>query len=432
METEVINGLLTLKINMIQAVALSVIMYYFGIFLRSKIRFFVKLSIPASAIGGLSIAIVAAFLQYNHILKVQFDSTLQNLLMIMFFCTIGMNATYKLLMNGGLMIVAFLSVCSFLAVLQNVAGVCIAKIFNLNPLLGIVGGSMSMAGGLGTAGTFGSFFENTLGVNSAATAGIACATFGMVAGSAVGGPLAEWIIKRHKVITPRAELNDQAEIDTESQSSEYEEVGDFAQEEGVIPTPSYEEEEDVVSGPRLMRNLAWLLTAMGIGSVLSFYFGKAGIVLPSYLVTMIAAVVIRNIGDVTKIFELDTKTVGMISDVSLAIFVTMAISSLKLCRLMDLALPIIAMLVIQIILVLLVAYFFVYKLLGKNYNSTVMAAGFAGFGLGAMPNALSNMQVVTKEHGYSMKAFLVVPIVGCFLVDFTNAILITFFANILR
>ncbi|MDR2617157.1 MAG: hypothetical protein LBC22_05095 [Endomicrobium sp.] len=432
METEVISGILTVKLNMLQTVALGVVMYYFGVLTRKILPFFVKLSIPASVIGGLTAAILTAFLQTQNIVSLQFDSTLQGLLMIMFFCTIGMNASYKLLMNGGVLILAFWGVCAIAVVLQNLAGIGIAKMFGMHPLLGLICGSVSMIGGLGTAGTFGSFFENSFGVSGAMTAGITCATFGMIAGSALGGPLSEWIIKKHKVITPHSEMHDQVVSNTGDRSSDYEEVGVLAEEEGIISVPSYDEDEDMVSGPHLMRNFSWVLVAMGIGSALSYWFNKVGILLPAYLITMVVAVVFRNVGDLSKMFEIDTKAIGMISDISLAIFVTMAISTLNLRQLSGLALPIFVMLVIQMIIVILIAYFFVFKLLGKNYESTVMSAGFVGFGLGATPNALANMQTLSSKHGTALKAFFVVPVVSAFLIDFTNALLIMFFANLFK
>lgn len=432
METELISGILAVKLNMLQTVALSVSMYYFGVLTRKILPVFVKLSIPASVIGGLTAAIVTAFLQIQNIVSFQFDSTLQDMLMIMFFCTIGMNASYKLLMNGGVLILAFWGICAIAVVLQNLAGISIAKMFGMHPLLGLICGSVSMIGGLGTAGTFGSFFENSFGISGAMTAGITCATFGMIAGSALGGPLSEWIIKKRKVITPHSEMHDQVVSNTGDRSSDYEEVGVLAEEEGIIAVPSYDEDEDMVSGPHLMKNISWVLVAMGIGSVLSYGFNKVGILLPAYLITMVVAVIFRNVGDLSKTFEIDTKAIGMISDISLAIFVTMAIGTLNLRQLSGLALPIFVMLVIQVIIVILIAYFLVFKLLGKDYESTVMSAGFVGFGLGATPNALANMQTLSSKHGTAVKALFIVPVVSAFLIDFTNALLIMFFANLFK
>ena len=222
METEIINGMLTVKLNMLQTVALGIIAYYFGVFVRRRVRIFSSLSIPASAIGGLTVALIAAVLQSKNIISFSFDSTLQNLLMIMFFCTVGMNASYKLLKKGSILVLSFWLICALAVVFQNFVGIEIAKLFGMNPLMGIVSGSMSMIGGLGTVGTFGSFFESVFGVENAMIVGIVCATFGMAAGSAIGGPLAEWIIKKHKIQTPRSQFLKKYENDDNEQSSDYE------------------------------------------------------------------------------------------------------------------------------------------------------------------------------------------------------------------
>lgn len=427
METQMVNGLLTLKVDVIQSAALGAIMYYFGVWVRSKIPILVRLSVPAPAIGGLLVAFLVSFLQANQILGVSFDGTIQGILMVMFFCTVGMNASYKLLLKGGLMIAGFWAVATLVAVLQNVVGISIATVFGLDPLMGIIGGSVTMIGGLGTAGAFGPLFENEYGVSGAAAAGIACATFGMVAGSVLGGPLAEWIIKTHKVKTPHAAVVEGVVKHKEEDDAAYhEEVAVMAEGEYV------EEEEASVTGPHMMKNLAWILIAMGIGSGISLYLKNAGITLPGYLGAMIAAVFIRNIGDATKAYEIDTKAVGMVSDISLALFVTMAINSLKLWQLVDLAVPLIAMMAVQIVMLLIMAYFLVFWLFGRDYDATVMAAGLMGFGLGATPNALVNMQAVSAKYGYAVKAFFVVPIVGAFLIDFTNATAITMMANFFK
>lgn len=434
METTMVNGLYTIKFDMIQAAALGVLVYYVGVWIRNSFPILVKLSVPAPAIGGLPVAFLVAFLQSYHIIGVQFDGTLQNVLMVMFFCTVGMNASYKLLLKGGLMIAAFWLVATFVAVLQNVLGISIASAFGLDPLMGVIAGSVTMIGGLGTAGAFGPEFEKW-GVEGATAAGIACATFGMVAGSLLGGPLAEWIIRVHKIATPKSGLEESQEEkkiiqETTEKVNYHEEVATMVEEKE--PAPHLDEEESLVSGPHLMKNLSFVLIAMGFGAAISLYLKQSGITLPGYLGAMIAAVIIRNIGDLSKAYEVDTKVIGIISDISLAIFVTMAINSLKLWQLIDLALPLLVIVLTQCVFLLCAAYFLVYWLFGRDYDAVVMAAGLMGFGLGATPNALVNMQAVSSKYGYAAKAFFVVPIVGAFLIDFTNASAITIIASFFR
>ncbi|GHS96837.1 sodium/glutamate symporter [Synergistales bacterium] len=432
MEATTVNGVTQLKFDMLQAAALSAVMYYFGVWLRSKVKWLVKLSIPAPAVGGLFVAVAAAVLQSRGIVRFAFDNTLQSVFMICFFCTVGLNASYKLVLKGGLMVAGFWAVAAFVSVIQNLVGIPVAMSFGQNPLMGIIGGSIPMIGGLGTAGAFGALFEDEYGVTGALSAAIACATFGMVAGSVVGGPLGEWILKSHKIVTPNETKKTAIDniIDKATFDTTFEEIGEVARE--TSPVEHFDEDEHKVSGPHLMQNLAWVLIAAGLGSAVSYYLRRAGITLPSYLGAMMVAIVIRNIGDGTSLYSLDSKCVGMIGDIALALFITMAINSLQLVQLADLALPLIVMMAAQVILILVIAYFMVFTLFGRNYDSVVMSSGLCGFGLGATPNALVCMQAITAKYGPSEKAFFVVPIVGAFLVDISNAIVITLMAGFFR
>ncbi|MDR3322571.1 MAG: sodium/glutamate symporter [Synergistaceae bacterium] len=428
MERVFVNGIWQFKFDMLQSAALGAIMYYFGAWLRSKIPALVKYSIPAPAVGGLTVAAITAILQAKGIASFAFDGTLQSVFMICFFCTVGMNASYKLVLRGGLMVIAFWAVSTFVSVLQNAVGIPIAMSFGLEPLMGIIGGSIPMIGGLGTAGAFGALFEDEYGVSGALSAAIACATFGMVAGSIVGGPVGEMIIKIRGIATPSKNSTQKPDIIV-NEEAVLEEVGEFAQ--GWDKEPAAEAEHKV-SGPHLMKNLSWILVAAGFGSAVSYYLKKAGITLPPYLGAMIVAIIIRNTGDKTDWFVIDSKSVGMIGDIALELFITMAINSLQLGQLANLALPLVMMMAAQVVLIVLIAYFLVFMLFGKNYDSTVMASGLIGFGLGATPNALVCMQAITNKYGPSEKAFFVVPIVGAFLVDISNATVIAISTGFFR
>jgi ESS family glutamate:Na+ symporter len=431
MERALVNGIWQFKVDMLQAAALGAIMYYFGVWMRSKIPALVKFSIPAPAVGGLVISVIAAVLQAKGIAKFAFDGTLQSAFMIFFFCTVGLNASYKLVFKGGLMVAAFWGVSAIVSALQNALSIPIAVGFGLNPLMGIIGGSVPMIGGLGTAGAFGALFEDSYGVTGALSAAITCATFGMVAGSVIGGPLGEWILRTHKIITPNEEMRGPFGDVTLLEDSALEEVGEIA-EKAVPSAGKPDEGEHKVSGSHLMKNLAWVLIAAGAGSAVSYYLKKAGITLPNYLGAMFAAIIIRNIGDKSGLYAVDSKCVGMIGDINLALFITMAINALQLWQLVNLALPLVVMMAVQVALIIVIAYFIVFKLFGKNYDSVVMASGLCGFGLGATPNALVCMQAITNKYGQSEKAFFVVPIVGAFLVDISNAAVITLIAGFLR
>ncbi|MDR3280537.1 MAG: sodium/glutamate symporter [Synergistaceae bacterium] len=428
MERILVDGMWQFKFDMLQSAALGAIMYYFGVWMRSRIPALVKYSIPAPAVGGLTVAIITAILQARGVASFAFDGTLQTVFMICFFCTVGMNASYKLVLRGGVMVVAFWGVSTLVSVLQNAVGVPVASAFGLNPLMGIIGGSVPMIGGLGTAGAFGALFEDEYGISGALSAAIACATFGMVAGSIVGGPVGEMIIKIRNLATPNSHVENIPSIDV-NEDAVLEEVGDFAQGRA---KEKEEEGEHKVSGPHLMKNLSWILVAAGFGSAVSYHLKKAGVTLPPYLGAMIVAILIRNIGDKTELFAIDSKSVGMIGDIALELFITMAINSLQLGQLANLALPLVIMMTAQVILIVLIAYFLVFLPFGKNYDSTVMASGLIGFGLGATPNALVCMQAITNKYGPSEKAFFVVPIVGAFLADISNATVIAAITGFLR
>jgi ESS family glutamate:Na+ symporter len=294
--------------------------------------------------------------------------------------------------------------------------------------MGIMGGSVPMIGGLGTAGSFGALFEDSYGVTGALTAAIACATFGMVAGSVIGGPLGERILRTHKIIAPNGRKGGGA-ADAYRDDAVLEEVGEMAEKAAPNQT---KEDEHKVSGTHLMKNLAWVLIAAGFGSAVSYYLKKAGITLPNYLGAMFVAIMIRNVGDMSEWYAVDSKCVGMIGDINLALFITMAINALQLWQLVNLALPLMVMMAAQIALIILTAYFIVFRFFGKDYDAAVMASGLCGFGLGATPNALVCMQAITDKYGPAERAFFVVPIVGAFLVDISNAAVITLMAGFFR
>jgi ESS family glutamate:Na+ symporter len=398
---------------MYQLMALGVIAYYLGVWARNQIPALVRFSIPAPVVGGLPFAIIVAILEHNKILGFEFNGTLQTALMIMFFCTIGMNASITLLKKGTMLIMAFFAIATVGAVLQNILGMGVAEFFGIDPRLGIIGGAVTLTGGLGTAGAFGPIFENELGVKGAAAAGIACATFGMIAGSMTGGPMAEWLIKRNGLKTPK--------------DADY------------VPAAGFEvevaDEDDRMSPKDLLNNLAWVLVAIGIGSIFSYYvvvfFKSIGSnqSFPAYLGAMFAAIIIRNVGDISGKFKIDSKIIDSISDISLAVFISMAIVSMKLAQLINLAGPLITMMILQLIFVLLMAYFMVYLLFGKDYEATVISAGFIGFMMGATSNALVSMQAVSSKYGYAAKAYFIVPIVGAFLIDIPNAFIINYMAS---
>ncbi|CQR71825.1 Sodium/glutamate symport carrier protein [Sporomusa ovata DSM 2662] len=407
MESTIVNGLLILKLNMIQTVALALVVYFLGSFIRHRVPIFMRLSIPAPVIGGLIFAGLSTFLRTQGILGFELDGSMQTALMIMFFCTIGMGASVTLLKKGGMPLIIFFLLAVVLGVLQNVLGIALAKATGIDPMFGIISGAVTLMGGLGTGGAFGPLFEEW-GVQGATTAAIACATFGMVAGSLMGGPFGETLIKKYKIVTP---FKDGIAVD----SVEVE-----------------EEQETGISGDSLIKTLGFILAAMGLGSILSFYLTKAGITLPGYIGAMIMAAVIRNFGDLTKSYEINGNALEIISEISLAVYLTMAINGLKLWELINLALPLLVILIGQIILMALFCWLVVYFIMGRTYDAVHLSVGMVGFGMGATPNALVNMAALTEKYGPSPRALMIVSLVGAFLIDFANALIITGMAGIYR
>lgn len=408
MESKLVNGLLVLKFSMIQTVALAIIVYYLGIAIRRHIPFLVKHSIPAPVVGGLLFASLSTFLRTQGIVGFELDSIMQNNLMIMFFTTIGMGASVLLIKRGGIPLVLFFGLACMLAVCQNVIGILLAKATGIHPLFGIIAGAVTLMGGLGTGGAFGPLFESW-GLSGATTAAIAAATFGMVAGSLMGGPFGEKLIKHYGIQTPASQgiTYDMAEV-------------------------TFQEEEAKVTGAALMNTLAFVLTAMGLGAIVSYYFTQQGATLPPYIGAMIVAAVLRNIGDLSRKFTIDGNALEIISDISLGIYLTMAINGLKLWELFNLAGPLLIILIGQCVLMIFFCWLLVYLIMGRDYEAMMLSVGMVGFGMGATPNALANMQAISRKYGPAPKAYLIVPLVGAFLVDFINALIITGMSSLYR
>jgi ESS family glutamate:Na+ symporter len=408
MEFKMLNGLLIVKLSMIQTVALAIIVYYLGIAIRKRIPFLIKHSIPAPVVGGLLFASLSTFLRTQGIVGFELDSIMQNNLMIMFFTTIGMGASVLLIKHGGLPLVIFFGLACMLAVFQNAIGILLAEATGIHPLFGIIAGAVTLMGGLGTGGAFGPLFESW-GLSGATTAAVAAATFGMVAGSLMGGPFGEKLIKHYRIKTPASQGVTYAMADV-----------------------TFQEEETKVTGASLMSTLAFVLTAMGLGAIVSYYFTQQGATLPPYIGAMLVAALIRNIGDLSKKFSIDTNALEVISDISLGVYLTMAINGLKLWELLNLAGPLLVILIGQCVLMILFCWLCVYLIMGRDYEAMMLSVGMVGFGMGATPNALANMQVISRKYGPAPKAYLIVPLVGAFLVDFVNALIITGMSSLYR
>lgn len=396
-----------INLDIFETMALATVVFYLGLYLRKKIKVLSKYCIPAPVIGGLLFAILVLILRVANIATINLDITLQSIFMTAFFTSVGYTASLKILKKGGLKVGIFLALATLLVVLQDLLGASLANVFGLDPLLGLCTGSIPMVGGHGTAGSFGPLLEE-MGVSGATTVSFASATFGLVMGSFIGGFVAKNLIERKNINTPK-----------------------HSEDHSLPLSDFHEDNKAILCHKRLMSGMAWIFLAMGIGSVISKWIQGLGLTFPSYIGAMIAAAVIRNICDFRKI-ELQDKEIETIGGISLSFFLAMALMGLKLWELLDLALPMLVMLIAQTLLMGIFAYFITFTIMGRDYDAAVFASANCGFGMGATPNAVANMDALTEKFGYAPTPYLVVPIVGCLFIDFVNSAVITLFINILR
>ena len=316
------NGIWVLNINMIQSLALAVVTYYLGVWVKTKVAILERLSMPSPVVGGMILAVILSVLQGCGILLVHFDSTLQTLLMLAFFTTIGMMASVKVVKQGGKLLVGFLIAVSVLAVLQNVLGMSLASLMGLDKHYGILTGAVSMMGGLGTSAAFGPYFEETYGITGGTAVAITSATFGMAAALILGGPFGEWLIRKYKIHTPQPVGEPEPPLHLPSDLQ----ADIVAKEAG--QKPSFTDE--------LMKAGGIVAICMALGGIVSDFLGQI-ITLPAYIGSMIVAAVVRNVIDCTKTVRIDGVGLNAVADISLVLFVTMAVNSLKLAELVNLA-----------------------------------------------------------------------------------------------
>ncbi len=378
-----------IEINQITTVFLAVALFALGSLLINKIGFLKRFCIPAPVVGGLLFAALATILKTTGVLEISLDTSLQSLFMITFFTTIGLGASFKLVKLGGKLLIIYWLACGFLALMQNVIGVSLASLMGIHPLIGMMAGAVSMEGGHGAAAAFGQTLED-LGISSAMTIGAAAATCGLVAGGLIGGPIVKYLVGKYN-LTPDEQESE--EID-------------------------YENKKEQITSESFFTQVLLITFCMAVGTYVGTLFSEAtGFVLPGYVGAMFVAVLVRNIMDKFKPEAINMKSISLIGDVTLGIFLSMALMSIKLWEIADLALPLFIIVFAQVFFIVVFSTFVLFKLLGKNYDAAVMVAGFAGHGLGATPNAMANMSAVVQRFGPSKKAFLVVPIVGAFLID---------------
>ncbi|WP_288263324.1 sodium/glutamate symporter [uncultured Ruminococcus sp.] len=393
-----------ITLDMYQTVAVAVVVLMIGNFLKKKISFLQRFCIPAPVIGGLLFAIFTLILYATGIAVIDFDDTLKEVCMVLFFTSVGFQANLKVLKSGGKALIVFLVLVVALMIGQNFASIGLANVLGLDSLTGMTTGSIPMIGGHGTAGAFGPVLED-FGVSGATTVCTAAATFGLIAGSLMGGPIGNRLIKKHNLLDT---------IKTEDDSF-------------LVEEEEKHERHFSMYAPAVFQ----LIIAVGIGTIVSELLSLTGMTFPIYIGAMIVAAIMRNIGEYTGKITIHMGEINDLGGICLSLFLGIAMITLKLWQLADLALPLVILLAGQAVLMFLFAYFVVYNIMGRDYDAAVIAAGTCGFGMGATPNAMANMQAICDKYAPSVKAYLIIPIVGSLFADFLNSLTITFFINLL-
>lgn len=424
---------IVLRLDMIQTLALAAVVLFVGYGIRRRVAVLDRYNIPAPVVGGFLFAAIGLVLRLSGVLAFEFDTTLQTPLMIAFFTTIGLGASLALLKVGGPQVLLFFLLASTLAVLQDVVGVGLAKALGVHPYLGLIAGSITMTGGHGTGAAFGKVMEDQHGFQAGVTLAMAAATFGLVSGGLIGGPIATALIRRKH---PGRSLGGV----TREQAAAAVQLDPLDEEIDVEPAG------EAPTAYTLLKVLTVVLVAMWAGGLLGTWIqqqripefnlfgaslGGGRITLPAYIGAMIVAAFVRNTADVTRVLRIPQRTVDDIGTIALSLFLAMALMSLRLWELLDLAIPMLIILAVQVIMMGAFAYFVTYNVMGRDYDAAVMAGGHCGFGLGATPNAVANMESIVERFGPAPRAFLVIPMVGAFFIDFTNALIITTFMTLI-
>ncbi len=393
---------MNIQLDMYQTLAIAVVVLILGQFLKSKIDFLEKFCIPAPVVGGLLFAIFTCICYATGLAEFSFDDTLREVCMVFFFTSVGFQANLKVLKSGGKSLIIFLALVILLIIFQNGLAVGVSKLLGLDPLIGLCTGSIPMVGGHGTAGAFGPVLED-FNISGATTICTAAATFGLIAGSLVGGPIGRKLIEKKNLMDTVTTEDDSLLVEDEIKHERHTNMYAAA----VFQT----------------------ILAVGLGTIFSWLLTKTGMTFPIYIGAMLAAALIRNLSEYSGKFTIHMGEINDLGGICLSLFLGIAMITLKLWQLADLALPLIILLGAQLVLIFFFTYFVVFNIMGRDYDAAVLSAGTCGFGMGATPNAMANMQAICDRYAPSIKAYLLIPLVGSLFADFINSLAITFFIN---
>ncbi|MGJ0284835.1 sodium/glutamate symporter [Staphylococcus ureilyticus] len=393
--------------------ALGAILLIFGDWMRKKYKFLWKWSIPSPVIGGFSFAILMLILKETNLVTFKFDDALYDLFMYIFFVTIGLTTGLNLLKKGGKSLLFYVFVCWLLVIVQSVVGVLMAKVTGLSPLLGIMAGYPSMQGGHGMAGSLAPVIES-LGENSALTVGMTSATYGLIAGSLIGGPIGNWLIKKNKVAIKTADMD--------------------PKNNNELSKHIKEDATDKINSQNVFISAAIIFIILAVGMPTADWISDiTGFAVPGHIFSLFLGIFFRSVNDSKQFIKISDKSMDLISSISLNMFLVMAMMKLQIWELYNLAIPLTVVLVAQTLITTLIAVFIMFKVMGKNYDAAILSSGFIGHGLGATPNGLVVMEAICEKYDLvSKKSFLIIPIAGTVLTDIVGVPIFLFVANLVN
>lgn len=397
-----------LELNMFQTIGIAILVLLIGKKIRDRIEILQKFCIPTPVVGGLLFTILTLIGHSTGTFQFRFDFILSDFFMLVFYSSIGFTASIKLLKRGGLKVIKFLALSSVLVVFQNGIGVIVARLIGVDPLLGLATGSIPLVGGHGTSAAFAPILKD-LGLDAATTITLAAATFGLVAGSLVAGPTGRYLSE--KSLTGKKSKKSGENLDSSLLNNQINDIS------------------DELSNERLISAVNQILLSVALGTIISQLLNKLGLTFPASVGGMVAAAIFTNIADYTDSIEIKSREISAVGSISLSIFLALSMMKLELWQLVDLAGPMLILLIVQVVLMIIFAIFITYRFMGSDYEAAVMSSGHCGFGLGAVPTAMANMKTIEEKYGPAPEAFFIVPLVGSLFINLVNSVIIAVFFN---
>ena len=401
-------------INELESLMIAIVVLFLGYFINGRVALLRRYNIPEPIVGGLIVASAIA-LAHRFGVDFQFSLAIKSTLMKMFFATVGLAASFKLLAQGGSRVFLFLGLATVFILIQNGVGVGLSSLLGLDPLLGLVVGSITLSGGHGTGAAWAQTFASEFGLQTLELS-MASATFGLVMGGIIGGPVAQRLIRKHALKSSFG--------DGENHHLEHPDLVTYS-----------DHEQDRITSKNSIEVLFILLLCVASAAHIKAYvdgFGIDWLRIPDFVYALFVGVVITNLCEATGVYKINNETVDALGTISLSLFLAMALMSLKLWELLDLALPMLVILCAQTAILALFAYFVTFRVMGGNYDAAIISGGHCGFGMGATPTAVMNMGSLVSHHGPSPQAFMVVPVVGAFFIDLTNLIVLQTYVSLIR